>query len=804
VDEWAYGLKIEGGTWKRLREGKTTRISLVRFGRSFKFVFLGRNLGALFKEYMLFSNTNYPIELLVGQIDAGQLGLPDLQRPFVWKRSKVRDLFDSLYRGYPAGYFLLWNTGADVDNHAIGSDNKPATAPKMIVDGQQRLTSLYAVMKAQPVINEENESQLIRIAFNPLTEEFAVANAATDNDVEYIANISDIWNSETGAFKFTTDFMEKLGAQRELSPDDQRKISGAIDRLAQLPSYQFSALELSSKLEIQTVAEIFQRINSSGVPLNSADFILTLMSVYWPTGRHELENFAKAAKIPSTGTPSPYNHFHAPSPDQLLRVVVGLALKRGVLQAAYQVLRGRNPVTGEVTADNRTARFDDLKEAQAAVLNLTSWHEYLVAVKQAGFRGRRMLTSANNFLYGYLIFLIGRNEFSVPHGELRDVISRWFFMSSITGRYTGSPETILESDLRRIEQAKSAEDFVGVLEAIIDTQLTEDYWRITLPDQLESSAAWSPTLFSYYAALNLLDATALFSSMKITDLLDPDVCGTKSPIERHHLFPKAYLASIGITGKARTNQIGNYAFLEWADNIQISSKPPTEYFPEYFGKLSAAEQERSRFWHALPPNWETMEYAEFLKERRSRIAAVTKAGFERLTHGKSLEDSEGQPPSVAELLKQMETYHVEFKASARVPQNSDIPEKVIQEGVIKTVAAFMNADGGTLGIGISDDGDILGIQPDLELKGHDLDQYQNWLSSLLMHTIGEAATASLVSIRFETVGSEATCLIDVRASPSEVFAKTTKGPQVFYARVGNTTRIFEGPELVRYIKQHWS
>jgi len=752
---------------------------------------------------MLFSNTNYPIDLLVGQIDSGQLGLPDLQRPFVWNRAKVRDLFDSLYRGYPAGYFLLWNTGAEVDNHAIGATSVGATAPKMIVDGQQRLTSLYAVIKGKTIINEDNEEQLIRIAFNPITEEFSVANAATNNDAEFISNISEIWSRASGVYQFTTDFMDALSATRDVSDEERRKIGDSIGKLDALTGYQFSALELSSELEINTVAEIFQRINSGGVPLNSADFILTLMSVYWPEGRHELEDFAKAAKSPSTGTASPYNHFHAPSPDQLLRVVVGLALKRGVLQSAYQVLRGRNPETGEVTDDNRKARFDELSAAQSQVLNLTSWHEYMVAVKQAGFRGKGMLTSANNFLYGYLVFLIGRNEFNVGHNQLRDVMSRWFFMSSLTGRYTGSPETILESDLRRIAEASDASEFVDVLELIIDTQLTDDYWSVSLPDNLESSGAWSPYLFGYYAALNLLDATALFSSVRISDLLDPSLHGTKSPIERHHLFPKAYLSSIGISGQTRTNQMANYAFVEWADNIDISDRAPADYFREYLDNMDASEEAQARFWHALPDGWESMEYFDFLARRRRLMAEVTKAGFERLAQGPQRVLDSGHLPTVSELLRQMETFHVEFKATARVAQNPEVPEKVINEGVVKTVAAFMNAGGGTLGIGISDDGDVLGIQPDLDLKNQDLDGYQNWLISLFINTLGAAATANHVTVRFETVGHEVACLVDVQQSATPIYASTTKGNDVFYVRMGNTTRQLAGPEMVDYISGHW-
>jgi len=625
-----------------------------------------------------FSHTQYPVNALIEQIDSGDLRLPDLQRPFVWKRSKVRDLFDSLYRGYPAGYFLLWSTQAPVDSHSVATSSGSSSGLKMIVDGQQRLTSLYAVMKGRPVINEDNDEQIIRISFNPLTEEFAVADAARENDPEWLTSISEIWTSAAGEYAFISSFITDLSATREVSATEQQKIGESLGHLGALKNFQFSALELSSDLDIDEVAEVFQRINSTGIPLNSADFILTIMSVHVKEARHQLEDFARAAKQPSTSGPSPYNHFLSPSPDQLLRVAVGLGLDRGVLQNAYQSLRGRDPKTKVVSVATREENFSKLLTAQEHVLNLTNWHDYMVCVKRAGYRSGDMLTSTNNFLYCYLVYLKGRVEYGVGSNELREAVARWFFMSSLTGRYTGSPETILESDLRRFSEAESADDFVAIIDHVIETQLTADFWTVTLPDLLDSSGNYSPYLFAYYASLNLLDAKALFSKMKINDLFDPGLKQTKHPVERHHLFPKAYLSSIGIVGTTRTNQMANFAFVEWADNIAISDKKPAEYFPEYLDQLAPTDREQAAFWHALPPGWENMEYFDFLRERRKRMADVVRVAFKHLQSGGDVETKPGSTaslPTVSDLLRHMETQRVEFKKSARVSLDNDAPER---------------------------------------------------------------------------------------------------------------------------------
>ena len=198
-----------------------------------------------------------------------------------------------------------------------------------------------------------------------------------------------------------------------------------------------------------------------------------------------------------------------------------------------------------------------------------------------------------------------------------------------------------------------------------------------------------------------------------------------------------------------------------------------------------------------------MEYWDFVEARRKLISLLINKGYDVLSSGRKTDEIIKQGPSVSELLHLMETLRVEFKSTARVPLKSDIPEKVINEGVIKTVAAFMNTEGGTLGIGISDDGDILGLQPDLEFKNQDLDSYHNWLSTLFMNTVGEANVAQFVKIRFETADDKVVCLVDVEKVNKAVFADTIKGKEVFYIRVGNTTRVLSGSEMINYIEGHF-
>jgi hypothetical protein len=579
----------------------------------------------------LFSTTTYPVTKLIQDIDLGEIALPDIQRPFVWKTSKVRDLFDSIYKGFPVGYLLFWNYAPATGGRQIGTADKSNPPRLLIVDGQQRLTSLYAVMKGQPVLDEDFDEKRLTISFRPSDATFDVQSAATRRDPEYISNISSIWSGDTDLFDFVDGFLERLQDKREVPPEEQKAIKKAIQRLYSLDQYNFTALELNESVNEEEVAEVFVRINSKGEALNQADFILTLMSVFWEEGRRQLEAFCHEARTPSKNEASPYNHFVEPDPDQLLRASIGLGFHRARLQYAYSILRGKNLETGEVSDEQRTRQFERLRNAQEYALDLTHWHEYFKALSHAGFRSGDMVTSEMTLFYCYLMFLIGRRDFGLKGHELRTVIARWFFMCNISRRYTGSSESTMEADLARIKKADTASDFAQVLDQIIENTLTNDFWTITLPDELDSSAAYSPTLFAYHAALNVLDAKALFSDLKVSELLDPSVNAKKKGVERHHLFPKNYLKKQGVTNNTRRNQIANYAYVEWADNIQIADRSPADYFPEYAERYSNGELEQMMEWHALPEGWEHMDYRDFLEERRQRIATVTRKGFERLT-----------------------------------------------------------------------------------------------------------------------------------------------------------------------------
>jgi len=743
----------------------------------------------------VFTKVDYDLGTLVKYIDLGEIGLPDIQRKFVWKNTKVRDLFDSMYKGFPVGYLLFWKNPLDDSSRIIGTDDKQKTPSLVIVDGQQRLTSLYAVIKNEAVLRENFVSEHIQIAFNPLEERFEVADAAIRRDKSFIPDISVLWSADVKIIKIIREYLENLRTSQEIGDAEELAIEDRILKLQGLLSFPFTALEIASDIDEEAASEVFVRINSTGTTLKQSDFILTLMSVFWDEGRTALEGFCREACKPSKGKPSPYNHFIEPSPDQLLRVAVGVAFKRARLSSVYSILRGKHLETGEFSAERRERQFELLKEAQQRVLNLQYWHDFMNCVRKAGFRSGKMISSENNLMFSYMLYLIGRTEYNVSEFELSRVIARWFFMSALTGRFTGSPESAMEFDLARLRDVDTADGFVETLSQICDITLTNDFWAVSLPNDLATSSSRSPSLFAYHAALVLLEARALFSEIKVADLLDPSI--TKRALEKHHLFPKSFLGKQGITSTRETNQIANYALVQWGDNADMSNQAPTIYLRKMKARFSRAELDRMYRVHALPANWEQMNYRQFLEQRRELMAQVIADGYATIM---------GERPGgvattefdLSTVVISGESEEIEFKSTLRINVHTGGKDPRMELAVLKTLAGFLNTNGGTLIVGISDDGNPVGIQAD---KFDNEDKMSLHLVNIVKSRLGISAMTN-IHVHFDDHDDFRVMVVKCGKALSPVFVKD-EDTERFYIRTGPSTTELSPSQTQNYIQQRF-
>lgn len=592
---------------------------------------------AVIQPRVQFTERRYDVDGLLNYIENGDIALPDIQRPFVWKATRVRDLFDSMYRGFPVGSLMLWSTMDAAQTKSIGVEQKQRSASLLVVDGQQRLTSLYAVLRGKPVLDDGFQAIKLEIAFRPRDGSFDVTDAAIRKDPEYIPNISELWTSRKPSRRIVNEFIDNLRAKRDLSNEDEDAISHNLDRLFDLTKYPFTTLEIAKDVDEEAVADIFVRINNGGAKLGQSDFILTLLSVFSPETRRALEDFARDATTQPVGrTPSPYNHLIQPAPDQLVRVAIAVGFHRARLSAVYQLLRGKDPDTGAYSADRREEQFRKLEEATPRVLDVTEWHLFINTLIGAGFRSSELISSANALLNAYALRLIGKLQCQVDEKTLGRVIGRFFFAVSLSGYYSGSSETAMEEDLARVRDLRDPAAFVGALEDIIASIATNDFWEISVPRQLETSSVNSPAARAYLAAQIKLGAPVLFSDRYISSLYDPMLATTRKNIEGHHLFPRAWLKSHGIIDPKQINQAANLAHVEWPDNAAVSDSAPSEYVPKLREQFSPPAWDAMSALHALPSGWENMGYDEFLRDRRKLMARIIRRGFEALAGRETL------------------------------------------------------------------------------------------------------------------------------------------------------------------------
>ena len=587
----------------------------------------------------LFDNIPSKVADLLSDVKNGRIGLPDLQRPFVWQDNKVRELLDSMMKGYPIGYIMLWASPIDYENtrHIGEHDNKMYKSPDdLVIDGQQRLTALLAAMYGVAIKDKNYNERNIRISFNPLTRDFAVWSPAFERDPEWISEISTVFaaDKEHNISKLRKAFIKTANEGRvknnkpELTEDEEDLIEENINDLLNLGIYSLPTLKINSKADEEDVANIFVRVNSGGHNLTEKNFIETLIAVYDNEVHDKINQFCAESRIPANGTS--YNQILPVDPSHLIRMAVGVGFRRARLRYAYMLLRGKNLKTGEITQNVREENLAIFKKSLDMVTNLNNWHAFMNLFASSGYLKGSLVSSSNAVVFSYVLYLIGKNDFKVSSLALQKIIRKWIFMSTITGFYTGSTESEVEKQFADLRDVHNADEFVAYLDSVISNRFTDDYFEYSLPAELNSSSATSPAWYGYVAAINVLGTPMLFSTAPLSQYFVLGTSGDKNSVDRHHIFPKNYLKEIGYDNDRDRNQIANFTYLDYATNIDISDTPPAEYVGRYREKLGEEGYKLACAQNALPENFEQLSYPDFLVQRRLLMAQIVKKAYAEL------------------------------------------------------------------------------------------------------------------------------------------------------------------------------
>lgn len=315
----------------------------------------------------------------------------------------------------------------------------------------------------------------------------------------------------------------------------------------------------------------------------------------------------------------------------LIRTAVGLAFHRARLRYAYMLLRGKDLETQKTSSETQAENLDKFRNALNVVTNLNNWHTFMNIMAAAGYLRSSLVSSQNAVVFSYLLYLIGKTQFNVKPFELRKIMTKWIFMVTITGYFTDSPESTVERLLTDMRVLSTPEDFVEILQREIRTNFTDDYFNSNLLRDLVTSSTGSPIWKGYLAALNVLHHNILFSTVPTVAYLTPGTSGTKSSIDVHHIFPKNYLASLGIVDDRDRNQIANYTFLDYQTNIAISDDAPNVYSAKQRAELGEDAYAVTLAQNAIPDGFENMTYADFLDARRKLMAQIIRKAFNFLS-----------------------------------------------------------------------------------------------------------------------------------------------------------------------------
>ncbi|MCA0362696.1 MAG: DUF262 domain-containing protein [Bacteroidetes bacterium] len=584
------------------------------------------------------------IENLLSWVNSGEIAIPEIQRPFVWDNSKVRDLMDSLYQGYPVGYVIAWR-----NPNVRLKDGSQSEGKKILIDGQQRITALTAAILGHFVINKTYQRVKIKISFNPLIEKFEVQNPAILKDKTWLPDISEVINGSV--LKIVREYLK-------LNPEvDEEVIEKNITKLINIPKKQIGIIELSPDLDIETVTEIFIRINSKGVVLSQADFAMSKIASNTEYGGNQLrkaidyfchlaiapEFFRHIEENDSDFVKSDYfnkmkwlknesEDLYDPDYNDLIRVAFTSQFSRGRLSDLVSLLSGRNFESRTFEDEIAEQSFEGLKKGVLNFMNETNYKRFLMIVKSAGFISPKLIRSQNAINFAYILYLKLKDLNNTP-AEIESFVRRWLVYSILTGRYSGSPESAFDFDIKQINSKPIQE----ILKERETAELSEAFWAASLPQSLDSSVASSPYFHVYLAAQVKAGDKGFFSK----DITVADMIQLRGDI--HHLFPKDFLKKHGFD-KNKYNQIANYVYMQSEINIKIGNKSPQDYFKIIREQMSLASLlitgittedqllENMRM-NCIPIQIESMtidNYSDFLAERRKLMANKIKEYYRQL------------------------------------------------------------------------------------------------------------------------------------------------------------------------------
>lgn len=703
------------------------------------------------------------LDELLMRIKKKDIVLPEFQREYIWTLEQSKQLIVSLFRSYPVGAFLFWNTDnpPEIKNIAVNKDKIGSVI--VILDGQQRLTTLYLLIKNELppyYIKKDIEHDPRHLYFNLQSGEFLYYKPKEMKNNPLWVKVIDCFSGDSS--------ISPIAIAKELAEDDSKAIKIAdilynnLIKLKNILKITFPVQYIPGGAGIDESIDIFDRVNSLGTKLSDADLALTHITGKWPEARRILKQ-----KIRELEEKNYYFNLRF-----MVRCLVGIVKGRGLFETIHKTPK------------------DEIIDGWKKLSKIL---DYLITIlpKYAYIHSAEDVNTTNIFVP--LVIYLSRNNNIFPSEIALKSAIRWLYFAHLWARYTSQTDQRLDHDINII--ARNHSPWADLVNAII-----EQRGRIKLEhSDLEGKSIQNPLYKMLYITIKAKGAIDWFNGLPL------DVPHGKAySIQSHHIFPSSILWKTGkykvnnSLHKIIVNDIANRAFLTADTNISIiGNRNPKEYFPNIIEKYG----EKALVNQLIPMDrdlWEIERYEQFLDRRRALIADEINEYIDKFI----TEEEEEKKITLQDYLKIGESSSVEYKSSARWDMDQNRINKELEKIIIKTIDGFLNFEGGTLLIGIDDNGEIIGIENDVStLKKKNVDGFQQLLMSLISEYLG-VEYSQYINITFESVENQDVCIININKAPQPVFVKE-RDTKLFYVRSGNTTKLLNSEEAYNYIQLHW-
>jgi hypothetical protein len=708
------------------------------------------------------------ISTILDKIDEHQLFVPAFQREYVWKRDDAKKLIDSLIKEYPTGTMLTWETANPPELKGPHKYSDSQGAVKLLLDGQQRVTTLYMLIKGEipayytaPEIMNDTRGLYVNVETLDLSY---YMKTKMENKPLWL-NITEVFKRNVRA-KDVVRGLEALGETVDRDRDDL--IDDNLNAIHNILDREFPEQTIPVKASIREAIDIFYKVNASGVALTDAELALAQISGYWPEARDLFK--AKLAALKKDGF--------------VFKLDFVVYLLLGCIHRLGSEMKKLHDPSNRVDLIAAWERLDT--QVLDYVVNLLRSKAYVDHTHEI------------NSIYALVPIIVhcfDKKGTHLTESEINKVV-KWFYYSQIRARYVSQLPQKLDRDLRTLTESESP--FDDLLQVIADERRLS-----VVPEEMEGRAIGHPLFSMMRWYLKSRGAVCLTTGVSISKPM-----GAKYQLEMDHIFPYSRLKSAGY-GKgnrvkyALAQEFSNRAILTQVANRTKSAAPAVNYLTSVAENFPAALK-----LQCIPEDrdlWELENYEKFLSERRGMLAKALNDFLEGITQSKETE----LPMRIEDLITEGESDELEFKSTLRWDLREGKLNKKLEEVVQKTVAAFANSDGGTLIIGVDDDGNALGLGHDYASLGEaDKDKFEMHLRNLLSNAFGKSFSAAKVKIRFPEVGGEEICQVDVlQASEPLIINMSDKNGQKsekFYVRNGNASQEIPMSEMSSYMKERFT